>query len=399
MKKIWIVTILLLSNFLFSETIELWYRWNKEESVSLIKNISKFEAITGNKVILKNFDYKILTGKFISATKTGNGPDLVITSSSKLTSFLSEDLLAPIDSYVNKNKRNQFIQSTLKDAFLNKKMYGLPITYKLLALIYNKDMIKVPPKNTKELIEIGLKFTNMDKGKYGLAYPVEEYYYQIPWITGFGGKIVEDGKVFFNSTEHKNAINFTRSLQLGKNAIMPEGINYDLMLSLFTEGQIPMIINGTWITGDLLKSGINIGVTKIPTVSETGIDPQPFVSSELIMMSQKSKNPKIAYALMHFLTSENAQMENSKAGHLPTIRSVYKLDSFKNGATFDILEGFRKQAEVAISQPRVDIMNAVVWKIGGSILKNVLYDTEPVENRMERFQIEAETMIKALNNE
>lgn len=388
--------LLTLSSLIFSDTIEVWHRWNKEESISLIKNISKFEAITGNKVILKYFDYKIISSKFISATKLNTGPDLIITKASMIEIFANNGLLNPINDYITFNKRDEFIKNTLDDAYINDKLYGLPVTYKLLALIYNKDIIQNPPQNTNELFKIGHQFTNMDKGFYGFAYPVEDYYYHIPWITGYNGILIKEKNVYFNSIAHKNALNFARSLQLGDNAIMPEGVNYDLMLSLFIEGRVPMIINGTWIIGNLIKEGMNVAATRIPKNSETGLYPKPYATSELIMMSKFSKYKNTAYMLMNYLTSEEAQLESTKIGHLPTISSVYELKSFKDGVTYNILSGFRNQAEVAIKEPKDEIMSKVVWSTGDSILHELLYDTDSMEYRLNRFQKDAVKMINKL---
>ncbi len=394
-KALLLVLLLFIPHLSFAaETIEVWHRWNEEERLALIKNISKFETVTGQRVRLRYFDYKALTGKFISLTKAGRGPDLIITSSSRANAFLHEGLLAPINRYVSQRKKDAFIQSTLNDANNNGVFHGLPVTYKLLALIYNKDKITKPPQTTDELIETGRRFTDVSKGVYGLAYPIEQYYYQAPWITGFNGKILENGKFFFDSKEQIDALYFSRSLHLGDHAIMPEGVNYDLMLSLFVTGKTPMMINGTWIIGDLLKEKMNIGVTLIPKNSKTGLYPKPFVASELIMMSEKSTHKDAAYQLMDFLTSESAQLENSRSGHLPSLQRVYDLEEFKKGSTYEILSGFKKQADKSIVRPREKAMGQVVMKIGDALLKKTLYNEEPVEPQAHIFQKKALQLIE-----
>lgn len=396
MKKIAVLIMLSISSVIFADTVEVWHRWNKEESVALLKNISRFEAETGHTVVLKYLDYKIISGKFISASKLNRGPDLIITKASVVENFANEDLLHPINDLITKDKKDSFIKSTLDDAYLGDKLYGLPVTYKLLALIYNKDLMKIPPKTTDELFDMGRKFTNTERGEYALAYPVEDYYYHIPWIHSFNGKLVGDGKVYFNSTPHKKALNFVRSLQLGNNPIVPEGVTYDLMLSLFVNGKIPMIINGTWIIGDLLKENMNVAAARIPKNSESGKYPAPYVTSELVIMSKYSKNKETAYQLMDFLTSDAAQLEGTKIGHLPTITSVYENESFINGNSYDILSGFRDQAKVAVKEPKDIIMTKIVWNMGASMLTELLYDNNPADDRLDQIQKNAEEMIKVM---
>ncbi len=394
MKAIVIIFLALsLCHSLYADSIELWHRWNADERVQLIKNISKFEVVTGHKVIVNYYDYRTLTAKFINQVKAGKGPDLILTSSSRAFYFLEEDLLFSIDQYVSNEKKSRFISSTLGDAQDSEGFFGLPVTFKLLALIYNRELIKSPPQTTDRLIEIGKKFTDVNQGKYGLAYPVDSFYYHAAWIAGFGGKLLDGNKVFFNSKPHIQAAYFARSLHLGDDAIMPEGVNYDLMLSLFLNRKVPMIINGTWIIGKLLNEKMDIGVAKFPKNSKTGLYPKPFVASELIMMSKNSKNKSSAYQLMDYLTSESAQLLNSRAGHPPTLQSVYELNEFKSSPTYNILSGFKAQAEHAIVRPRRKAMSLVVTKVANSMLKEVLFQSGPIEDRAERFQKQAIQML------
>ncbi len=61
-----------------------------------------------------------------------------------------------------------------------------------LALVYNRNFIREPPKTTDELVDLAVKNTIDENGdghkdRYGLVWNFTEPFFGIPFFTGYGG--------------------------------------------------------------------------------------------------------------------------------------------------------------------------------------------------------------------
>ena len=97
------------------------------------------------------------------------------------------------------------------------------------------------------MITKGLQIFNEDNGVYGLVYDKSSYYYYIPWLTGFGGKLINEtnNRPTFTSKEQIASLRFLRSLNSGSKRIMPrESTNFEMAMMMFNQGMAGMMING-----------------------------------------------------------------------------------------------------------------------------------------------------------
>ena len=330
-KKLLVVIALLMmviSTSAMAKTVKLWYAWTGQEKEAMMGIIAKYQQVSGNKVDALMVPFDALQGKFQTMAPQGQGPDVVIGPADWIGPFVMQKLVEPIDGFVDANEKAGFMPTVLNACKYQGKLYGLPESYKVVALIYNKDLVPNPPKNTNDMIKIGKSLTNEKATKYGLVYDKGNFYYHIPWIGGFGGDVLDkNDNPTFTSKAQIDAAKFMKSLQEQPNKIMPEEVDYNVMMTLFNEKLAGMIINGPWVIGDLMKSGVNFGVTRIPQVSATGKWPAPAVGPEVVMMSAQSKDKALAYDLIKFITSAQSQESMAKVGHLPSRAEVYNMAS------------------------------------------------------------------------
>lgn len=368
-----LLILILLSSNLMAKNIKLWHAWVGPEKEALLGIITEYEQISGNKIIVESYNIDSLQARFLRMVDEGLGPDLIIGPSDWIGTFAHEEVIASIDEYLKEGEESLYIQTVINGCKYNGKLYGLPESFKCLALIYNKDLVVSPPETIEELLKIGKTLTDEDEMRYGLVYDIENYYYQIPWINGFGGEILDSkNNPTFTSKEQQNSLNFVYSLQHGENKIMPSEINYNMVMTIFNFQLAGMMINGPWVIGDLIKSDINFGIAKLPKVSKTGKWSGPAVGAEVIMMSSNAKDRSATYDFIKFLTSENTQIKMATAGHLPSRKNVYNNDELKNIKIFEYIKGFKEQSEVGIPIPNALEMNIAVWQNGTIMLKEIL---------------------------
>ncbi len=401
-KLIFMVAVLslIISTQMMAKTVKLWYAWTGQEKEAMLGLVAEYEQLSGNQVDALMVPFDALQGKYQTMAPQGQGPDVVIGPADWVGPFVTQSLLEPIDGFVKESDKDEFIETVFEACKYNDKLYGLPESFKSVALIYNKDLVPEPPKTTDELIKIGKELTNEEESQFGLVYDMGNYYYHIPWIGGFGGNVLdENNNPTFTSEPQIKAAEFMMSLQTDPNKIMPEEVDYNVMMTLFNDGLAAMIINGPWVIGDLIESGVNFGVTRIPQVSETGKWPAPLVGPEVVMMSAYTKDKDLSYDLISFLTSKGAQTKMAGVGHLPSRKTVYDEISVQASKVYDYITGFRSQAEVGTPMPTVPEMNAGIWSNGGTMLSQILSGDAEAEAAGKFSQEKAVESIKEFRNQ
>lgn len=380
-------------------TVKLWYGWTGAEKEAVLGLLAKYEQVSKNKVDALMVPFDALQGKFQTMTPQGQGPDVLIGPADWIGPFVTQKLVESVDSFLSEDDKKGFLPNVLDGCRYQGKLYGLPESYKVVALIYNKDLIKTPPKNTDEMIKIGKSLTNEAESKYGLVYDKGNYYYHIGWIGGFGGSVLsKTNDSTFDTKAQIDAAKFIKSLQDKPNKIMPEEVDYNVMMTLFNDGLAGMIIAGPWVIGDLMQAGVRFGVTRVPQVSSTGQWPAPLVGPEVVMMSAYSKDKKTAYDLIRFLTSQDAQLTMSKIGHIPSRTAVYDNPELKKSKYYEYIQGFKTQAEVGYPMPTAPEMSAGVWANGATMLSKVFSGEMTADAAGAAMQKKAMESIKDLRN-
>lgn len=379
-------------------TVTLWHAWTGQEKEALFGLVAKYEQLSGNKVETLAVPHDALQGKFSTMAPQGQGPDLIITPGDWIGPFVQQGLLEPVERFLSEEDKNGFMPNVLDTCKYNGALYGLPESFETVALIYNKDMIPEPPKTIEEMIAIGKDLTDEEESKYGLVYDKGNYFYHIPWIGAFGGSVLDENNMpTFTTKAQKDAVMFVKSLAEGDTLIMPEECDYNVMMTLFADELAGMIIVGPWAIGDLMESGVNFGVARLP-MNSNGEWAKPTIGPKALLMSSNSKDKESAYSLMQFIASEESQAELSKIGHLPSREAVYSYRSVTKGKTFEYMNGFKSQQEIGVPMPTAPEMAAGVWSNGATMLSQVLSGTANIEEASADAQKKAVDSINDMKN-
>jgi len=383
--------------------ITIWHQMRVDEREILQRQLDRFMKL--HPKIKVNQIYKEteeLRSGFIVAAIGGQGPELIYGPQDQVGPFEIMNIILPLDTIFSQEFLSQFNEKGL--IWSNNHLWM--IADKLgnhLALVYNKKLVKNPPKTDRELIEIGKQLTKdfNNDGKpdqYGLVWNYTEPFFFIPFLTGFGGWVFDEkNNPSLNTEAMIKGLKFIADLR-DKYKIIPGEADYDIADMLFKEGKAGMIINGDWSWASYGKAGIDYGIAPLPLIEETGLYAAPMISGKGYSINANVKPEKLQAIklLLEYLLSPEQQLETAKElNTFPTHKSVYNDPFIKEN---EILINSQRQIELGKPMPIISEMRAV-WDAMRPYYQAVLGGAMKPEIAAQKMQEEAVKKIQEMNED
>lgn len=359
MKKLLLFAFLALPAFAQTEII-VWHAYRGGEKTAFEKVVSQYNASQkAIKVSALAVPYDAFADKITAAVPRGKGPDIFIYAQDRLGGWVTAgNTIEPIDFYLDKKLTDRFIPTTMQAMTYRKTIYGLPLNYKVMTMIYNKALVKTPPKTTGELVKVAKANTNAAGGRFGLVYWYSNWYYHAPLFNGFGGGVFDAaGKPIVNNAGNVKSVDLLmRWSQTDK--ILPAEPSTALITSLFNEGKAAIVFSGPWFLEEVSPK-IQYGLALLPTIDEAGGKPmRPWMTVEGVYIAAPSKHKDQAFEFAKYLTDAAASkvlaLEGSQS---PANKLIYNDPQV---AANGVLKAFRAQVDTAVPMPNVPEMT-LMW--------------------------------------
>ena len=338
--------------------VVVWHSYRAAEKLAIEKVAAVYNAShPGVHVNTLAVPYDAFADKISAAVPRGKGPDVFIFAQDRLGGWIEAgNTVEPIDFFLDDKTKARFIPSTLEAMTYKGTVYGLPLDYKVITLIYNKALIKTPPKTSGELLKLAKANTDAAAGRFGLAYWYTDYYYHAALQNGFGGRAFDKGVPVINCKENLMALN--QMLKWVDAGILPGEPSTALINALFNGGKAAMVFSGPWFLGEIAP-GVDWGLSLLPTLDEAGGKPmRPWMTVEGAFISAPSKNKDAAYDFIKFLTDkESALVMGLEGKQSPSNKAIY--DDPKVAAD-PVLKAFKAQVDVAVPMPNLPEMT-MMW--------------------------------------
>ncbi len=357
----------------------VWHAYRGAEKTAFEKVVGMFEktpAAKGAKVSTLAIPYDAYADKISAAVPRGKGPDLFIYAQDRLGGWIEAGkTVEPIDFFLDKPTRDSLLPGMLGAMTYKGGVYGLPINYKSTTLIYNKDLIKTPPKTTDEMIKLAKTLTNAQSGRYGLAYWYTNFYFHSALMNAFGGAVFDkDGKLVIDSPATVASLNQMMSWYK-KDGVLPTEPSEALVASMFNEGKAAMVINGPWFVGEIDKK-INFGLAVLPVVDAAKKPMRPWLTIEGAYVAASSTKKDLAYELARYLTSEEAGLVLALEGRqLHTNKAIYANPKVSGDP---VLKAFHDQLANAEPMPNRPEMT-MVWSPATTAMNKIVKGNATVE--------------------
>ncbi|HLL55342.1 MAG TPA: extracellular solute-binding protein [Myxococcaceae bacterium] len=377
--------------------IVVWHAYRAEEKAAFEKVVKAYNDANADKGIqIKTLavPYDAMADKISAAVPRGKGPDLFIYAQDRLGGWIETGgTVEPLDFMVDKPTRERFLPTTLEAMTYRKRLFGLPLNFKVITMIYNRKLLPTPPKTSKELAAVAKKLTDAKAGRFGLAYSYSDFYYHAALMNAFGGHVFEPGtsKPTMSAPANVKALEYLQGWM--KQGILPAEPSTALITSLFNEGKAAMVFSGPWFLGEVAK-GIDYGLAPLPKLDEAGGKPMaPWMTVEGVYVAAPSKNKKEAFAFAKYLTSVDAAKVLALEGRQsPAVKAVY--DDAQVGAD-PVLKAFRQQVEVAVPMPNLPEMT-MVWSPATTAMNTIVKGTAQPKAALEIAQTQVQKDVSAL---
>jgi arabinogalactan oligomer / maltooligosaccharide transport system substrate-binding protein len=374
----------------------VWHAYRGAEKAAFEKVIGSFEkspGAKGMKVSTLAIPYDAYADKISAAVPRGKGPDLFIYAQDRLGGWIEAGkTVEPIDFFIDKPTRERLLPGMLDAMSYKGGIYGLPINFKSTTLIYNKDLVKTPPKTTGEMVTMAKALTNTQSGRYGLAYWYTNFYFHSALMNAFGGSVFDkDGKLTINSPATIASLNQMMAWYK-TDSILPTEPSEALIAAMFNEGKAAMVINGPWFVGDIDKK-INVGFAPLPMLDAAKKPMRPWLTVEGAYVAASSTKKEAAFELAKFLTSEEAGLVMSIEGRqLHTNKNVY---NDKRVSGDPVLMAFRSQLDAAEVMPNRPEMT-MVWSPATTAMNKIVKGNATPEAAMKEAAATIQDSINAL---
>ncbi len=307
-------------------------------------------------------------GKFQQAAAAGKGPDVWCWPHDRMGEWAQSGLIVPI----NPSKRVvEEIEPTAWNAFsFQGKTWGYPLSVEAIGLVYNKALVKTPPKSFDDVVKLDAELSK--QGKKAILWDYNNTYFTWPMLAANGGYVfARDAKG--NLDPNKVGVNAPGAIKgaevlagLVKNGQMPKGSGYAEMEAAFNKGDVAMMITGPWAWENVRKSKIDFGVAPIPDVA--GKPAKPFVGVLGCMISAPSKNKDLAKEFLenHVLRVDGLKMINADVPLGTPANKAF----FKELSENQNIKATMENARRGEPMPNIPEMGRF-WSSMGSALENI----------------------------
>ena len=277
----------------------------------------------------------VLTTRFIG----GNPPDVFIMDDNTTPDLNREGLLLPLNKFIAADRNyhlEDFPPSMLGDGCVGSTRYSIPFYGGYGCIFYRTDLFRKaglePPRTWQELIRVSRALQSRLSLQYPFAMEPTAGFWMMPWIWQNGGDILspDHRRVVLDSPQAIGAIQFVHDLMYKYRVMDPSLASGTTIDSLWSSGQVAMMINGAWMIG---MNDVSFPqwkgkweTARLPA----GVKDVTFFGGQHLMIARTSKRPELAWKFMVFVTSPQSQLRWSVVtGSPPGNLRVFDMPEFR----------------------------------------------------------------------
>ncbi|MEU3693383.1 extracellular solute-binding protein [Streptomyces narbonensis] len=372
--------------------------------------LDRFEKETGIKVKLEVIPWSDLLNRILTATTSGQGPDVLNIGNTWSASLQSTGALLPFDAktFEAVGGKDRFVASALGSTGTpGKDPAAVPLYSMAYALYYNKQMFKdagiaEPPATWDEVTAAGEKLSK--DGKWGLGVEGSNLANNIHQVFVLGKQhgadfFTADGKADFTSEGAVAAVKQYVDLMAAQKIVAPGNAEYaqNQSLSDFAKDKTGMVLwqtpSQTFAAQGMTPDEWGVAPAPVPagTTPGQGKGTNSMVAGINMAVFKNTRNLDGALTFVKYMTSDKEQILLNKAyGSVPPVKSAQQDPAF-SGPSLTVIRDTLADSAAALPQvPEESQFETVV----GTAVKELFADaaagrpvtTESVKAKLEKAQ-------------
>ena len=338
--------------------------WADDTRAPILEELgAEFEAEFGVPVVVHELGFGDIRDQFKTAAPAGEGPDMIIGAHDWLGELAVNGLLAEIDV---SDVADHFLPASLSAFVYDGVQYGLPYAAENVAFIRNVDLVPENPATWEDVRSVSEQLIADGDSSYGFIMFDNNPYHFFPVQTAFGGYVFgltdegyDPGDVGIDSEGSIAAAAYLEAY--GTDGLMPSGIDYDVMHTMFETGDAAMIITGPWAIPRIEESGVSFVVDGIP--AGPGGSGKPFLGVQGFMVSAFSENQLLAEAFLFDYIATNEAMSSLYSADPRPPAFLETRESLED----EIMLGFVAAGTEGLAMPAIPEMSSVWTAWGGAM--------------------------------
>lgn len=337
------------------EELLVWV--NGDKGYAGIEEIGRiFEENTGVSVKVEHPDG--VPDRFVQATQSGKGPDILIWAHDRLGEWADAGLLMPVDP---SPAFRAAVFDKAWEAFTHKgKVWAYPIAMEATTLLVNTDLLS-PDEVPANLADCAALSERMkEKGALPILWDYSNSYFTWGFLAAGGGEIFgRTAEGDYDPTavgvDGESVVAMAATIQkMIREGTMPTAASYSVAEALMAQGRLAMFVSGPFAWDNLRKSGIPFAVARLPGVG--GEPGRPFVGVLGAMANRFSDKLDLAQEFLeqYLITPTGlAAMDRHVAIGVPARKDAYRTMSADPN-----IRGLMSNIEVGTMMPNIPEMGA-----------------------------------------
>lgn len=290
--------------------------WADETRSPIIEEISgKYAEELGIEVEVVQLGFGDIRDQVKVAGPAGEGPDIFVGGHDWLGELVANGLVAEIDLG---QKADSFFGPAV-DAFTYQgTLYGMPYATENIAFFCNPDLLSEyadgeRPETWDEVMSLAETIEENSDGE-ATAWTIQsnDPYHMFPLVTAYGGYIFGRSEGGYDpqdvGLDSEGAIAAAEWLEtMAAEGHVEPGVDYDVMHTLFEQGQVACIGTGPWALSRIRESGVSYNIGKFPAGDDT--NGRPFLGVQGFMVSAFSENQLLAQTLLSEVVASDEFMQ------------------------------------------------------------------------------------------
>ena len=304
-------------------TVSIWHSWEEPQRPALLRSIAAFQDVYPDVQFDVLYVPQVdLHASFTAATSEGGGPTILFGPAEWGPDLYDKGLIVDISGFAGERLIESLNQAAVGAARYRDALIGLPQNIEGVVLFRNKSIIPEAPATYDELETLAKSATDLETVGAILE---RSFFFSAAHLYGLGGRLMTpDGDPAFDENGYRMSLAWMDLLQSFEDA-GPTEYYSDNDLSLFKEGKVGFIIDGTWNMRSLAEAvgAENLAIDHWPLHKDGKLS--GFVQAENVYISPRAidrvydEDQMVAWMFVESFLSPVSQSAMADVGYIPAV--------------------------------------------------------------------------------